>query len=126
LQAILGQPSKCKTCIEKMRLLKPAFIAIVCLILTSCGTSKKLNNLSVGMTTEQVKKTVGTNYVLRGSIINKFDQKVEVWEYKLSQPGYVSLKNYYWLYIVDGKLSQWGQAGDWSREADRIYEIRFR
>jgi hypothetical protein len=31
----------------------------------------------------------------------------------------------YWFYFVDGRLAQWGAAGDWSREADRIYEIRF-
>jgi hypothetical protein len=31
----------------------------------------------------------------------------------------------YWFYFVDGRLAQWGEAGDWRREADRIYEIRF-
>ncbi len=31
----------------------------------------------------------------------------------------------YWLYFYDGKLVQWGQAGDWKKEADRIYEINF-
>jgi hypothetical protein len=32
----------------------------------------------------------------------------------------------FWLYFHDGKLVQWGQAGDWRKEADRIYEYRFR
>ena len=31
----------------------------------------------------------------------------------------------YWLYFADGRLAQWGQASDWRREADRIYELRF-
>jgi hypothetical protein len=31
----------------------------------------------------------------------------------------------YWLYFADGRLVQWGEAGDWRREADRIYEFRF-
>jgi len=31
----------------------------------------------------------------------------------------------YWLYFADGRLGRWGEAGDWRREADRIYEIRF-
>ena len=31
----------------------------------------------------------------------------------------------YWLYFVNGRLAQWGEAGDWRREADRIYEFRF-
>ena len=28
--------------------------------------------------------------------------------------------------FVDDKLVQWGEAGDWQKEADRIYELRFR
>jgi hypothetical protein len=31
----------------------------------------------------------------------------------------------YWLYFADGRLVQWGEAGDWRREADRIYDLRF-
>jgi len=31
----------------------------------------------------------------------------------------------YWLYFVNGRLVQWGEAGDWRREVDRIYEVRF-
>jgi hypothetical protein len=27
----------------------------------------------------------------------------------------------YWLYFADGRLVQWGEAGDWRREADRIF-----
>jgi hypothetical protein len=89
------------------------------------------------------------NYTVRGAVQNKFGQTVEVWEVQLSQPktateiaGQVtvaaltfgltapvllvpaSYKNY-WLYFVNGRLVQWGEAGDWRREADRIYEVRF-
>lgn len=31
----------------------------------------------------------------------------------------------YWLYFHDDKLVQWGEAGDWRKESDRIYEYRF-
>jgi hypothetical protein len=31
----------------------------------------------------------------------------------------------FWLYFVEGRLERWGEAGDWAREADRIYEVRF-
>ena len=31
----------------------------------------------------------------------------------------------YCLYFADGRVAQWGEAGDWRREADRIYEFRF-
>ena len=31
----------------------------------------------------------------------------------------------FWAYFADEKLAQWGQAGDWSNESKRIYEVRF-
>jgi hypothetical protein len=80
--------------------------------------------------------------------MNKYGQRVEVWEYQLSTSSQSAQKlglgaltmgmsllipdrnqilgSYYWLYFVDDRLAQWGQAGDWAREADRIYEIQFR
>jgi hypothetical protein len=88
--------------------------------------------------------------VARGALTNKYGQKVEVLEYKLAMPtdetvgsvvgksamtvitlgvGAVAFRGErrdFWLYFHDGKLVQWGQAGDWRKEADRIYEYRFR
>jgi hypothetical protein len=101
------------------------------------------------MSKAQASQVIGSRYTARGAIQNKFGQTVEVWEVTLSQPktgrqvtGEVAVTALtfgllapvlatpgkevpYWLYFVDGRLVRWGEAGDWGREADRIYEVRF-
>jgi hypothetical protein len=64
----------------------------------------------------------------RGSMTNKYGQVVEIWEYGLYKQvdAFHGRYTYYWLYFHDNKLVQWGEAGDWQKEADRIYEMRFR
>ena len=101
------------------------------------------------MTKAEVAGKIGEPTVARGGLTNKYGQVVEVYEYRLALPsddsagevigksfgtiftlgaGAVAFKGErrdYWFYFYDGKLVQWGQAGDWRREADRIYEFRF-
>ena len=101
---------------------------LLVLLLTSCATpAKHMTRISLGMTKEQVIQKLGNPTVARGAIRNKFDQTVEVWEYRLRigdpfiGPG---IKNY-WLYFMEDKLVRWGEAGDWDREASQIYEFQF-
>lgn len=108
-----------------------------------------LEKISLGMTKEEVVGEMGPPNVVRGAITNKYDQTVEVWQYTLALPSEDSAgevvgksaltcitlgvgaatfkppKRKYWLYFVDDSLVQWGEAGDWRAEADRIYEMRF-
>ena len=112
------------------------FIAVVgvCLFLvvgcvTTQNTADKLMKLNLGMTKSQVVSAIGKPTAARGSIVNKHGQVIEVWEYRLyrsRQDAFFDFPTYYWLYFYDGKLVSWGQAGDWRRGADRIYEMRFR
>ena len=127
-----------------------AIVALALLMLGGCTTStQKLAKLSMGMSKQGVLSSIGRPAAVRGAITNKYGQIVEVWEYDLAKPksskeissdlmltlltaGLASPVlfsggeiNHYWLYIVDERLVGWGQAGDWRREADRIYEIRF-
>ena len=77
------------------------------------------------MTKKQAKEVMGSPKSVRGAIKNKYDQVIEVWEYLLDDTGGWSWGNKkYWIYFVDGKLSQWGEAGDW--QPSKIYEMRFR
>jgi len=101
------------------------------------------------MSKEEVVKNLGESTVVRGSIRNKLNQVVEIWEYELVVPQNTSagqeleklvltaitlgalggvykdkIKSY-WLYFYDNKLAQWGEAGDWSKESDRIYKFDF-
>ena len=123
---------------------------LMCLFVFGCVTSAKhLKKVSIGMTKEEVVARLDEPTVARGAIKNKFSQVVEVWEYKLAlpssdSPGQIIGKSVltfctlgmgaatfrgerrdYWLYFIDDKLVQWGQAGDRKREADRIYEFNF-
>lgn len=99
------------------------------LLLCGCATTRSstiLIKLNLGMSKQEVIKTIGEPDVARGSIRNKYDQLIEVWQYSLLEPKYNYLTTDFWLYFYDNRLVQWGQAGDWGREADKIYEYRFR
>ena len=109
----------------------------------------EFKEISLGYVKKQVLEEIGEPTVARGAITNKFGQCIEVWEYKLALPtdetagtiigksvitfatlgmGAVLFKGErknYWLYFMNDKLVQWGEAGDWRREADRIYEVQF-
>ena len=104
---------------------------LLCLVLfLGCATTSQLERLELDMNKTQIREALGSPDMVRGSIRNKFDQTIEVWQYELA-PGnalwsHPENKRTYWLYLCDGRLVQWGAAGDWAREADRITEIRFR
>lgn len=120
---------------------------LLAILLAGCATpAKRMARISLGMSKEQVCQKLGDPTVARGAIRNKFDQTVEVWEYRLALPedeigrktavtiitlgigGFSfadrDMKNY-WLYFVEDKLVRWGEAGDWEREASQIYEFQF-
>ena len=106
---------------------KIAVLAIT--ILCGCATTGKLMKLQLELTKNEVIERIGPPTAARGSITNKYGQVIEVWEYGLYKTVEDALNNdetYYWLFFYDSKLVQWGEAGDWEREADRIYEMRFR
>lgn len=109
---------------------KICFIFVLLLLIaSSCATTGKFRRLELGLTKSQVEARVGNPAVVRGSLVNKYGQTIEVWEYaeyKTSDDAFIGRASYYWIYFCDGKVVQWGQAGDWRREVDRIYEMRFR
>lgn len=105
--------------------------------------------IELGISKQQVIKSIGEPDIVRGSITNKFEQVIEVWEYSVDRgkdaaqigaelvltictlglcaPLMLSEGRIetYWLYFHTNKLVQWGKAGDWKKEADVISEIRF-
>ena len=125
-------------------------LLICCVFMSGCAAStKQLRKINLDMTKKEVLKNLGEPNVVRGSMRNKYDQVIEVWEYRFDKGkesnqvtrewlftactfGFGSpillsqgTIDSYWLYFHDDALVQWGQAGDWKREADRIYEINF-
>lgn len=95
-------------------------------------------------------KNMKCSGVARGSIINKYGQVIEVREYKvdagksseqtgrevafavgtfgLGAPIFFSHGDIdtYWLYFCNGKLVQWGKAGDWAAAQKMVYDINFK
>ena len=122
-------------------------------IVSSCAStlpkSSQLRQVTLGMTKDEIIGALGEPAVARGSIRNKFNQVIEVWEYTLALPSTDSAgqvvgksaftcitfgmgaatfrpeKKNYWLYFLDNKLVQWGEAGDWRKEPERIYDFNF-
>jgi hypothetical protein len=129
------------------------FVYLLVILVTGCASNLKpsshLRQVSLDMSKEQVVSVLGDPTVARGAIRNKYNQVVEVWEYTLALPskdstgeiagktaitiiscgmGAVAFrpeKKDYWLYFLDDKLVQWGEAGDWKKEPERIYEFNF-
>jgi len=111
---------------------------VICLVVggllfTSCPSrptrSIALYKLTLGMTKLEVLDELGDPFAVIGS--KAFEEgTIEVWEYRqyglfysYTNPNQ-GLEAMSWLYFLNDRLEQWGRPGDWSREADRIYELR--
>ena len=106
--------------------IKALLIIGTLVFLLSCAVGiRKMNDLSLGMSKEQVQTAVGNNYIIRGAVVNKYNQSVEVWEYDVRKRRSLTESERYWLYMVDGKLVQWSRAGNWADEAARITNTQF-
>ena len=101
-------------------------VVMALVLIAGCATTSQFIRLQIGMTKTQVIEAIGEPDLARGSVQNKYGQLIEVWEYDRLVSNWSWDRKLMWVYLCDGKLVQWGQAGDWKREADRIYEIRYR
>lgn len=88
----------------------------------------RLDKLNIAMAKSEVVQELGQPYNVVAS--KGFpDGIIEIWEYR--RYGFApwdenDVAETYWLYFLNGKLKQWGRPGDWSKEADRIYELRLK
>jgi len=108
---------------------KILYFILILILLVGCATTGKLMNLRLEMNKDDVLSVMGNPTAARGSITNKYGQVIEVWEYELLKTGsdaFIGKGTYYWLFFCEGELVRWGEAGDWEKTADQIYEIRFR
>ena len=113
-----------------MRFIHSLLTAGIVLLAGCTGTRQPtiLERIQLGQDKQAVASNIGRPDVVRGAVVNRHGQTIEVWEYRLGPWTLIEVPRdlrRYWLYFVDGRLSRWGEAGDWGREADRIYEIRF-
>ena len=126
------------------------YILVVLICASGCASKvSQLRHVSLDMSKSEVVSAIGEPTVARGGIRNKYGQVIEVWEYMLAMPSKDSTgeimgksaltlltfgagattfkkeRKNYWLYFSDSILVQWGEAGDWSKEPERIYEFNF-
>ena len=127
-----------------------ALLLLMVVCAAACATpAARMETLSLGMSKKEVKNHLGEPAVVRGAVTNQHGQVIEVLEYILAMPStdsagqiiakslgtIVSLgllagkfkgeRRSFWLYFMEDKLVQWGQAGDWQEERKRISGIRF-
>ena len=124
-------------------------ITLMTLSLGCVTSSQELRKVSIGMTKDDVIGVLDEPTTSRGALRNKYGQVIEVWEYRLAVPsddstGQVISKSLmavytagygakeftgdrkdYWLYFMNNELVQFGEAGSWTNERDRIYEFNF-
>lgn len=79
--------------------------------------------LSVGMSKEQVVKTLGEPSVFRGATVSASGETTELYEYNVVE-GFIAY--IYWFYFRENKLVQWGKTCDWQKASDNVQEIRVR
>lgn len=112
---------------------------------------KQLHKIELGMTKEEVQKTLGDPAVIRGSYIRDDNRVIELWEYNVDM-GWSEAKTTlatlftiytlgigfpiwfdsgdiiatYWLYFYSNNLVKWCKAGDFETTQHQINEIRIR
>ena|SRR3989338_10264393 len=96
------------------------FYLILCFFFFGCATtSARINNLNLGMSKSEVIKIMGSPNA------TKAKDNTEILEYFLHPANNywtsITYPEPYWIFIVDGKVSQYGKAGDFgtSMPADR-------
>jgi len=96
--------------IREANMNKMCFLLEVILFMVGCSTTGKFMKLSLGMTKQEVIKTIGRPTVLKGATTNERGQTIEVFEYdeyKTISDRLYSIHSPYLLYFVDDKLQKW-------------------
>ena len=125
-----------RTLINSISLLVAIAILGSCALITPATKPKSsLAHLSIGMHKTEIISLLGKPDEIRGSQINSDGDRVIVWQYTLYDVAKATRNNfvwglltfrffwlvpigttgedYYWLFLIDDRLVQWGRAGDW-------------
>jgi len=88
--------------------MKRILVLLVCLcLLAGCATASLMNRVSLGMTKDEAIQAIGR----QPSTIKANSDGTEILEYVLYNT-YNSLYEQYWVLLKDGKVVQFGRAGD--------------
>ena len=87
-----------------MRIKQLLCILVLSLLMIGCSSSKKINQISIGMTRDQVIEQMGKP----NSTSAKDD--VEYLNYKLASGSF--FRDDYYVRLVDGQVDAYGRSGD--------------
>lgn len=101
-----------------------AGLFVVCMVLVAVGCSspaKKIKNLELGMTPDEVRNEMGNPFTIRAAKVFEDGQVTEVWEY---QPRFMELNpKTFWIYFENRKVVQWGEPGDFAGKSGRSVPV---
>jgi outer membrane protein assembly factor BamE (lipoprotein component of BamABCDE complex) len=88
------------------------------LISSGCATTAELRKLSIGMDKKEVVNILGEPKSTRAS--TRTSGPVEIWDYSFAKtalgfPPFI--RDTYWLFFKEDRLSQWGEENDWGKSA---------
>ncbi len=97
-----------------------AGLALVVGLIGCSSTGKKLKDLRLGMTPDEVKDVLGKPTVVRAAKVYEDGQSQQVWEYL--QRWAINPMDF-WIYYENDKLVQWGQPGDFSGKSGNAVPV---
>lgn len=136
--------------VKEIEVKKIMVLLVLVLLLSGCASTrpmKTLQKVSLNSPMKNVVEIMGRPAFIRGIIKNKYGEVIEVWEYSLAEGEVENRLNpdllaafdplssgvipvgkiqNYWLYFANDELVRLGQAGNWEKDADRIYNVRFK
>lgn len=104
---------------------------VLAFLLSGCTTTHlRLENLSLGMTKQEVISVLGRPDNVASSFIDQNPpyQEKEIWEYYQyeTQDGFFYRNQLFLVAFSSGHLVKWGRPGQFSRPPDEIKEIQIR
>lgn len=101
--------------------MKKTLVLLLCLGLCGCATAYKINSISLGMSKEDVIKTMGK------PVSTSATEGTEYLNYRLSETGdadFYGITTPYYVCIRDGKVISYGRTGDFDSTKDPTQVIK--
>ena len=98
-------------------------VCLIALMLIGIGCAspaKKVKNLRLGMTPDEVRDELGKPYTVRAAKVYSDEQWTEVWEYL---PPLIAVNpKSFWVVFENDRLVQWSEPGDFNTQRTSVKE----
>lgn len=82
--------------------------------------ARKIKNVRLGMTPDEVRDELGKPYTIRAAKVYQDEQWTEIWEYL--PPPIAFYPKSFWVIFENDRVVQWGQPGDFNTGAASVKE----